>query len=87
MGDSLWLHGIPPPTPGTSCFRVYKLIDSISSSWVEVKTIWDDVLFLGLNASLSVSSLPFPAIAYILLTHVIDFSARMVVNKKMLISI
>ncbi|KAM7524094.1 hypothetical protein LguiA_013996 [Lonicera macranthoides] len=46
------------PTPVTSCFRVYKL-DAFSSSWVEVKTIGGDVLFLGLNASLSISSLPF----------------------------
>ncbi|KAM7524096.1 hypothetical protein LguiA_013998 [Lonicera macranthoides] len=48
----------PTPTPTTSCFRVYKL-DSINSSWVEVKTIGDDILFLGLNASFSISFHPF----------------------------
>lgn len=40
-------------------FKVYKL-DLSSSSWVEVENIGEDVLFLGLNLSMSISSCHFP---------------------------
>ncbi|KAM7498605.1 hypothetical protein LguiA_023019 [Lonicera macranthoides] len=43
----------------TKMFKVYKL-DSINSTWVEVRDIGNDILFLGLNTSFSVSSHDFP---------------------------
>ncbi|KAM7524027.1 hypothetical protein LguiA_013929 [Lonicera macranthoides] len=46
-------------TEKTYMFKVYKL-DSINSTWVEVKDIGDDILFVGLNTSFSISSRDFP---------------------------
>ncbi|KAM7529582.1 hypothetical protein LguiB_032992 [Lonicera macranthoides] len=43
----------------TECFKVYKH-DPINFSWVKVNTIGDDMLFLGFNSSLAISSVGFP---------------------------
>lgn len=45
-------------TERTEMFKVYKL-DSINSIWVQVKDIGDDILFVGLNTSFSISSRDF----------------------------
>ncbi|KAM7461108.1 hypothetical protein LguiA_029229 [Lonicera macranthoides] len=49
------IHDPKNPLPRTNGFEVYKL-DSINSSWVKVQNIGDDILFLGLNSSLRISS-------------------------------
>ena len=45
--------------PRTYWFKAFKL-DSTNLSWVEVKNIGDDILFVGLNSSFSISSRHFP---------------------------
>lgn len=45
--------------PRTYRLRAFKL-NSINLSWVEVKNIGDDILFVGLNSSFSISSYHFP---------------------------
>ncbi|KAM7524141.1 hypothetical protein LguiA_014043 [Lonicera macranthoides] len=43
----------------TENFDIYKL-DSTNLSWLEVKNIGDDFIFLGFNSSLSISSCKYP---------------------------
>ncbi|KAF5442736.1 hypothetical protein F2P56_035361 [Juglans regia] len=53
-------HGDQIITLETVGFEIFKL-DTIAQTWCEVKSLGDDVLFLGLNSTISFSSLDFPS--------------------------